>query len=64
MLDLNSIRQRGSAGESFEYLFFWGHQPAKDGTITKSCLAPNSLAFEAIVIDSDVRFPCSHFRLS
>ena len=21
------------------YLFFWGHQPAKDGTITKSCLS-------------------------
>jgi len=39
MLDLHSLRERCSAGESFEYLFFWGHQPAKDGTITKSCLS-------------------------
>ncbi len=22
-----------------EYLFFWGHQPSKDGTITQSCLS-------------------------
>lgn len=22
-----------------KYLFFWGHQPSKDGTITKSCLS-------------------------
>jgi len=22
-----------------EFLFFWGHQPSKDGTITKSCLS-------------------------
>jgi ribA/ribD-fused uncharacterized protein len=22
-----------------KYLFFWGHQPSKDGTVTKSCLS-------------------------
>lgn len=26
-------------GHRLKYLFFWGHQPSKDGTITKSCLS-------------------------
>jgi ribA/ribD-fused uncharacterized protein len=39
MLDLAQLRQRCSNGEQFRYLFFWGHQPAKDGKITSSCLS-------------------------
>ena len=39
MLDLNTLRQLCSDGESFEYTFFWGHQPAKDGRITKTCFS-------------------------
>jgi ribA/ribD-fused uncharacterized protein len=27
------------AGHSVKYLFFWGHQPSKDGAITKTCLS-------------------------
>ena len=26
-------------GRSAKYLFFWGHQPSKDGAITKTCLS-------------------------
>ena len=26
-------------GQRVKYLFFWGHQPSKDGTVTKSCLS-------------------------
>jgi len=26
-------------GARVKYLFFWGHQPSKDGSITKSCLS-------------------------
>jgi ribA/ribD-fused uncharacterized protein len=26
-------------GQRIKYLFFWGNQPSKDGTITKSCLS-------------------------
>lgn len=26
-------------GQPVKYLFFWGHQPSKDGTITKTCLS-------------------------
>jgi ribA/ribD-fused uncharacterized protein len=28
-----------SSGQYFEFLFFWGHRPSTDGTITKSCLS-------------------------
>lgn len=39
MMDLNELHRRCSQGEEFRYLFFWGHQPAKDGRITASCLS-------------------------
>jgi ribA/ribD-fused uncharacterized protein len=39
MLDLTELRRRCSQGEQFHYLFFWGHQPSKDGGITPSCLS-------------------------
>jgi ribA/ribD-fused uncharacterized protein len=39
MLDLETLRQRCSDGETFEYVFFWGHQPSKTGKITKSCFS-------------------------
>jgi ribA/ribD-fused uncharacterized protein len=30
---------RTNAGEFFEYFFFWGHTPPKDGGTSKSCLS-------------------------
>ena len=39
MLDLAELRRRCAGGEQFRYLFFWGHQPSKDGRITQSCLS-------------------------
>lgn len=39
MLTLESLRQRTQSGEQFDYLFFWGHTPAKDGAVTKSCFS-------------------------
>lgn len=27
------------AGDPLKYLFFWGHQPSKDGSITQSCFS-------------------------
>jgi ribA/ribD-fused uncharacterized protein len=30
---------RLNRGETPEYLFFWGHQPAPDGRVTKSCFS-------------------------
>ena len=31
----NQIAEKGNV----EYVFFWGHQPSKDGRITKSCMS-------------------------
>ncbi|MFM8217125.1 MAG: NADAR family protein [Pirellula sp.] len=39
MLDLKSLIERCQDCEQFEYLLFWGHTPAKDGTITKACFS-------------------------
>ena len=38
-LSREELISRGSAGESFEYYFFWGHTPPKDGGTSKSCLS-------------------------
>jgi ribA/ribD-fused uncharacterized protein len=38
-MDLTQLRQRVSSGEAFEFLFFWGHQPNKDGSVGKSCFS-------------------------
>ena len=37
--DLQQLQIRAADGEQFEFLFFWGHQVPKDGTVTKSCLS-------------------------
>lgn len=39
MLTLNALRERCSNGETFEFLFFWGHRPSKSGQVTKSCFS-------------------------
>lgn len=31
--------EKHNAGERIKFLFFWGHQPSKDGSITQSCLS-------------------------
>lgn len=32
-----SIQKDFKKGEKMKYIFFWGHQPSKDGSITKTC---------------------------
>jgi ribA/ribD-fused uncharacterized protein len=39
MLDLKALIKRCQTGEKFEYLFFWGHTPSKDGSVNKSCFS-------------------------
>ncbi|RQO32276.1 DUF1768 domain-containing protein [Taibaiella sp. KBW10] len=34
-----TIEQLMQAGQAQQYLYFWGHRPAKDGIITKSCFS-------------------------
>lgn len=33
------LTEKYQKNEELNYLFFWGHQPAKDGTITQSCFS-------------------------
>jgi len=37
--NIKKIQEKYTAGEQMKYLFFWGHQPTKDGSISKSCLS-------------------------
>lgn len=36
---LDWLIQKYKAGENIKYLFFWGHQPKKDGSISESCFS-------------------------
>ncbi len=37
--DLSWVKKRYEQGERLKFLFFWGHQPSKNGQINKSCLS-------------------------
>lgn len=37
--NLQDLLERVSRGEQFAFLFFWGHQVPRDGSITKGCLS-------------------------
>lgn len=39
MYSLPWLRQQYDTGVRLKYLFFWGHQPHRDGIITKSCFS-------------------------
>ncbi|HAA6519134.1 TPA: NADAR family protein [Listeria monocytogenes] len=36
---LEKIQHKYRKGEKLKYTFFWGHQPAEDGKISKSCFS-------------------------
>ena len=36
---IDDILRKHQSGERLKHLFFWGHTPAKDGQITKSCFS-------------------------
>jgi ribA/ribD-fused uncharacterized protein len=62
MLNLEQLRSRVSNGEQFEYLFFWGHQPPKDGKVSKSCF---SQWYESpFVIDDIVYQTAEHWMMA
>ncbi|MEZ4933478.1 MAG: NADAR family protein [Saprospiraceae bacterium] len=37
--DLIHIKEKFNADEKLDFLFFWGHQPKKDGSISQSCFS-------------------------
>ncbi len=36
---IEDLKKDFQKGKSIKYLFFWGHQPSHDGSITKTCLS-------------------------
>ena len=59
---LAALRARRDRGVAVKFLFFWGHRPAPDGRITKSCL---SQWFEAPFVVEDVRYPTAeHYMMA
>ncbi|HEX9063368.1 MAG TPA: NADAR family protein [Clostridia bacterium] len=36
---IEDLKKDSKKGKSIKYLFFWGHQPSHDGSITKTCLS-------------------------
>lgn len=62
MFNLEQLRTRVSNGEQFEYLFFWGHQPSKDGKISKSCFS--QWYGSPFVIDDIVYQTAEHWMMS
>ena len=49
---IQQLIQRQARGEKLNFLFFWGHRPARDGRVTQSCFsqwwAENPFEIEAI----------------
>lgn len=37
--DRQALERAAEQGQSFQYIFFWGHQPAQPGEVDKSCLS-------------------------
>ena len=35
--NLQKLEKNHLKGKKQKFLFFWGHQPSKDGSITKTC---------------------------
>ncbi|MEY4561905.1 MAG: hypothetical protein RLZZ618_1182 [Pseudomonadota bacterium] len=38
-LTLAALRDRFNAGETFSFLYFWGHRPRADGRVSSSCFS-------------------------
>ena len=52
--NVETLIKQQEGGKPRKYLFFWGHQPASDGSITKSCF---SQWWHAPFVIGDVTYP-------
>ena len=61
MLDREGLARRMEAGESFRFLFFWGHTPGGEG-VDRSCL---SQWFSRAFVVDEVRYATAeHFMMA
>jgi ribA/ribD-fused uncharacterized protein len=37
--NIEQLRKAYNAGDSFKFVFFWGHTPSKEGNVDKSCFS-------------------------
>lgn len=61
-IDIEAIQNRARTGERFEFLFFWGHRPSKDGSIAKSCLSQWYLS--PFVVEGHVYQTAEHWMMA
>jgi ribA/ribD-fused uncharacterized protein len=58
-MNVDELVRAVSAGEMFEYVFFWGHTPKVPGTIDSACLSqwwPCSFAVDGVTYTSAEQF--------
>lgn len=61
-MDRDSLRDAVAAGETFDYLFFWGHTPRVEGVVDFSCFSQWYLAeFE---VDGVVYRTAEHYMMA
>lgn len=61
-MDLATLRRRVEAGETFEYVLFWGHTPRSDGSVGKECFSQWYIA--SFTVD-DVTYPSAeHYMMA
>ena len=58
---VENLRSRFNAGEKLKYLFFWGHQPSKNG-VTASCFSQWYSA--PFVVDGQRYLTAEHFMMA
>lgn len=61
-LNITALRERFAAGETFDFLHFWGHRPRPDGRPSNSCF---SQWFESPFQVGGVSYPSAeHFMMA
>lgn len=59
---VENLRSRFNRGERLKYVFFWGHQPSKNGDITAACF---SQWYGATFVVDGERYPTAeHFMMA
>lgn len=56
------IQLQFNSKKRLKFLFFWGHQPAKDGSITKSCFSQWSK--EGFTVDNETYKTAEHWMMA
>lgn len=57
-----TIKNIQNTGKLVKYLFFWGHQPSKDGMVTKSCFSQWWLA--DFIVDNITYKSAEHYMMA